>query len=48
MYCSSCDKLSDSLAEQGVQVLVGALVGEVAHEDLHHLTGEDKSAARRL
>ena len=48
MYCSSCDKFSHSLAEQGVQVLVGALIGEVAHEYLHHLSGEDKSAARRL
>ena len=37
MYCSSCDKFSHSLAEQGVQVLVGALVGEVGDEDLHHL-----------
>ena len=26
------------LAEQGLKVLIGALVSEVAHEDLHHLS----------
>ena len=28
------------LAEQGLKILIGALVGEVPHKDLHHLEDE--------
>ena len=35
------------LAEKGFKVLIGALVGEVAHKDLHHLVEEVQGSGIR-